>query len=429
MVDNQRGLMNRRIIVDEEIYKQEQEQVFGRCWQFIGHESLIPKANDFMAIYMGEDPILVTRDTKGKIHAFLNMCRHRGNRICRADQGNAPSFMCTYHGWTFATDGKLVGVPGYKEAYFEELDRSQWGLVEAGQLDTMYGLIFATWDKSAPSLKDYLGDAAWHMEMCYNRSEGGIEVLPGVHKWMMQMNWKFPVDNHVGDGYHVAITHGSILGSGTTGTLNPQTRQTIMETGARLAFTLGNGHGVGGIGPWRGPWSKEADNPVNEFNKQHEAEFRERLGEKFKNQPSTYALFPNMVTSNPAWSGTLKLFLPRGPMWTLGWEYVFVDKKAPKEYRDTIRKYQTLMHGPSGMMESDDQLPFIQATGTAKTFAGQKYPINQQLGLGHERKSEDFPGLATSSPSEIGQRGFYGFWAELMDAPSWSDIKLAPKTR
>ena len=79
-------------------------------------------------------------------------------------------------------------------------------------------------------------------------------------------------------------------------------------------------------------------------------------------------------------------------------------------------------------MESDDQLPFIQATDTAKTFAGRKYPINQQLGIGHETVHEEIPGTAAPNPSEIGQRGFYGFWAELMDAPSWSHVKLAPRT-
>ena len=125
LVQANRGLLSRKIFADQDLYQQELEQIFGRCWLFVAHESQIAKHNDFIASYMGEDPVLVTRDSKGKLHTFLNMCRHRGNRICRADAGNAPSFMCTYHGWTFATDGKLLGVPGYKEAYFEELDRSQ----------------------------------------------------------------------------------------------------------------------------------------------------------------------------------------------------------------------------------------------------------------------------------------------------------------
>jgi phenylpropionate dioxygenase-like ring-hydroxylating dioxygenase large terminal subunit len=326
-------------------------------------------------------------------------------------------------------------VPGFKEAYFEELDRSQWGLVEA-RVDTYKGLIFATWDNTAPSLLDYLGNITWHLDMCIDRTEGGIDVLPGAHKWMMQMNWKFPVDNHVGDGYHVPTTHGSIRGQGAArgttsgGGLNPQTPRNMYASG-NSAFTFGNGHGVGGVRPWAAQpsWSQDPNSPVNKFNEAHQAESRQRLGDRSKYQPSTFAIFPNLVINNPAWSGNLKLFLPRGPEWTLGWSYCFVDKQAPQEYRDVIRQYQTLMHGPSGIMEADDQIPFIQATGTAKTFAGRKYPINQQLGIGHEKLHEEIPAMSAPSPSEIGQRGFYGFWAEMMDAPSWSGVKLVPRAK
>lgn len=428
MVDNKNGVMNRKIIVNEEIYKQELEQIFGRCWLWVGHSNQIPNNNDFNSIYMGEDPVLVTRDAKGKIHTFLNMCRHRGNRICRADSGNAPSFMCTYHGWTFATDGKLVGVPGYKEAYFEELDRSQWGLVEA-RVDTYKGLIFANWDNSAPSLLDYLSNMTWHMDMMFDRTEGGVDLLPLAHKWKMEMNWKWPTDNHVGDGYHVPVTHGSIRGRGTAsgaasgGGLNP--RNVISN---RDSFAFGNGHGVTGISPWSATsWSADPNNPVNRFNAEHRPEIERKLGDRARFQPGTCAIFPNLVISNPAWSGSIKLFLPRGPLWTLGWSYYFVDHQAPKEYRDIIRTYQTLMHGPSGIMESDDALPFMQATGTARGLIAQRYPINQQLGLGHERQHEEVPAMAAPSPSEIGQRGFYGFWAEMMDAPSWSHVRLTPR--
>lgn len=191
----------------------------------------------FLAAYTGEDPILLIRDSTGKLHTFLNICRHRGNRICRADAGNAPSFMCTYHGWTFAADGKLVGVPGYKEAYFEELDRSKWGLVEAAQIDSYKGLIFATWDSQAPGLADYLGDMRWYMDMALDRAEGGTEVIGGVHRWVMPCNWKLGADNFGGDGYHTYLTHSSamsVMGGGT--------RQKYGEGG--YSVTTGYGHGV-----------------------------------------------------------------------------------------------------------------------------------------------------------------------------------------
>ena len=160
LVDVGKGLVDRRIFVDEEIYQQELEKIFTRVWLFIGHDSLVPNPNDFIMTYMGEDPVILTRDAKGELHAMLNMCRHRGNRVVRADDGNAKNFMCTYHGWTYSSDGgKLVSVPGLREAYYGELDVDNLGLIEVAHLDTYAGLVFATWDAEAPSLEDWLGDA------------------------------------------------------------------------------------------------------------------------------------------------------------------------------------------------------------------------------------------------------------------------------
>jgi len=81
------------------------------------------------------------------VRAFLNVCRHRGNRLCRADDGNAASFTCAITAGPTGNDGKLVGVPYLKEAYHNELDRGSVGPCSVGRrLDQYKGLWFASFE-------------------------------------------------------------------------------------------------------------------------------------------------------------------------------------------------------------------------------------------------------------------------------------------
>src|SRR5207302_293030 len=133
LVDTKTGQISREIFVNEAIYAEEQERIFARAWLFIGHESQIPNPGDYAAARMGEEAVILCRDRAGEVHVFLNSCRHRGMKVCRYDEGNTAVFTCPYHGWSYGTDGRLVGVPYFREAYHSTLDRSQWGLVEVGQ--------------------------------------------------------------------------------------------------------------------------------------------------------------------------------------------------------------------------------------------------------------------------------------------------------
>jgi 3-phenylpropionate/trans-cinnamate dioxygenase alpha subunit len=338
--------------------------------------------------------------------------------------------MCTYHGWTYATDGKLVGVPGYKEAYFEELDRSQWGLVEAGQIDNYKGLIFATWDKNAPSLLDYLGDITWYIDLSLDRNKGRSELLRGVQKHVMAGNWKIPSDNISGDGYHFPTTHGATVavqkfrqgGRGFNGT--PFTYNVY----------AGNGHCV--MGRYAGPDRDVSielgrySPVVQDYFLQGVKELKQRLGETRARQMMNGVgnIFP--YTGLHGLSPALRLRIPRGPFRTEEWTYCLVDKDAPAEVKDSLRRNHTVGFGPAGIVEMDDGNNWDQVTKSGELWRGKKDPMSFQLGLGRDvGKSEVIPGILSPSTGEANQRAFYGFWAEMMDAPSWAGIKIDPRTK
>ncbi|MSQ32149.1 MAG: aromatic ring-hydroxylating dioxygenase subunit alpha [Dehalococcoidia bacterium] len=397
-----KGLLDRRIFVDPDIYKQELEQVFGRCWLYLGHESQVDKPNDFLGTYMGEDPVLLTRDSKGKLHGFLNMCRHRGNRISRADFGNCPSFMCTYHGWTFTTDGKLVGVPGYKEAYFEELDRSQWGLVETAQIESYKGLVFATWDRQAPPLIKYLGGMSFELDFLVGRHDSPTQVLSGVNRWALNANWKYPADNFGGDDGHHAITHGSVR---------------HLDSDRAYSSSFAGRGGLQARNELRDPLENFKRGPIRDYYRSHVEEAKKRLGLK-ENDPRGYAgsvgtVFPN--TSIHCVRHSIRTWHPRGPTKTEIWSYCIVDKDAPDEVKNAMKTYLTGSFSPGGVLEQDDMNNWLQSTSTAMSPTAQKYVQGILAGLGHD--SEKFT-IGTKL------RQIYARWANMMDAPSWSEVKL-----
>ena len=100
----------RRSWADEDVFLLEMDRIFKHCWQYLAHESEIPEPGDYVTRKMGRDKVIVTRSEDGEIRVFLNTCRHRGVPLCRADEGNASHYRCSYHGWTYANTGELRGV-------------------------------------------------------------------------------------------------------------------------------------------------------------------------------------------------------------------------------------------------------------------------------------------------------------------------------
>ena len=300
LVDTQRGTISREIFVNEEIYQREQEQVFGRAWLFVGHDSQIQKPGDYFISSMGEESVILCRDRNQTIHVFLNSCRHRGMKVCRYDEGNTPVFTCPYHGWSYDTDGKLVGVPYFKDAYHEKLDKSKWGLVEVAQIHNYKGSIWATWDRAAPSFLEYIGGFSLYLDLLFDSWDGqagGTEVFGGVEKWVIPCNWKFPSENFIGDRYH-GISHCSVdmVGIGPSGN---QRRDTQERIGARALDVSFPDHGHGTIAflrPDDSPVPAYQDSPVvAEYFAYCEEQRRQSLGKLSRVIAGPGTVFPQHV--------------------------------------------------------------------------------------------------------------------------------------
>jgi phenylpropionate dioxygenase-like ring-hydroxylating dioxygenase large terminal subunit len=427
IIDLETGQLDRYIFADPDVYQEELEKIFGRAWLMIGHESLIPEPNDFFHTYMGEDPVILVRNGQGQVRAFLNMCRHRGNRIVRADIGNTRRFLCTYHAWSYSNDGELVHVPGEQEAYYGELDRRCLGLVEA-RVDTYAGIVFATWDPQAPTLEAYLGDARWYLDIVFNRRDCGTEAL-GPIKWIEPVNWKTPVDN-CSDNYHVPTSHHASMVAQARHLGRPLlTHKYQFEAPHKHLFI--NGHSLTTRVLEREDDARQVHGVSTENRPLFEAYYRNTLDEAERRlgrvrarciNLGNHSLFPNGVLG-------FRLAHPRGPLQTEFWHFVLLEKDMPEELKRAMRMGLGNNNGVTGLFEQDDMDNWRGVTEASLSPLARKYTQNLSMGVGHAGSHADYPGLVSERYiSEHNQRHFYRRWEAFMNAGSWADIPIDPIT-
>lgn len=305
MVDPQVGVVDRAVFTDRTVYDTEMRRIFARSWLFLAHRDQFKKPGDFFQTFMGEDPIIVTMDKQKRIRAYLNSCRHRGARVCRADEGQAKAFTCTYHGWSFGLDGALVSVPN-SGGYPETFRREDWGLVEVPNVQEYHGLIFGNWDPDAMSLEEDLGDMRWYLDAMLDRDPEGTVVVGGVMKWVLHGNWKLAAEQFASDWYHVNMSHASALQ-----VLSPTGKGPKAEIAERTGRQFHNDHGHGHGFPVH---------PRNRFDAKTVHQWydydglRERLGDSRVEGPLTNGhgtVFPNF--SYLPVNGSIRVWHPKGP--------------------------------------------------------------------------------------------------------------------
>ncbi|CAB0759014.1 aromatic ring-hydroxylating dioxygenase subunit alpha [Corynebacterium diphtheriae] len=413
MVDPDNGYVDRRIFSSKAVYDQEMRRIFARSWLFIGHEDQFRKPGDFFQTYMGEDPVIASMNKKREIRVLLNNCRHRGARVCRADEGSTKNFTCTYHGWSYDLDGKLVSLPS-KRHYPEDFKQEDWGLVTAPRVEKYKGLIFANWDKDAEPLEDCLGDMKWYIDAFMDRDPEGTRVVGGVTKWVLDGNWKLAAEQFATDWYHVNMSHASALMVMSPTGKGPK-KEIAERTGRQFTDRYGNGAGF----PVH-PKNRFDAQPVHEY---YDYEFlRERLSPEQVMGPLTNGhatIFPNF--SYLPVNGSIRVWHPKGPNKMEVWSWTVLDKSMPDEVKKAQRLYNLRTFGPSGIFEQDDGENWSECQANAHAFMVGNTALNYQMGIGTEGEHEGFPGTTSELYSDAAGRGLYRRWQELMSTPAWHE--------
>ena len=192
---------------DPDIYIQEQARIFrGPVWNYVGLEAEVPNPGDYKTTFIGDTPVVMTRAEDGSLHAVVNRCAHRGNMVCREPFGSAKRLYCVYHAWSFTLEGDLSnaafsqGLRG-EGGLPKDFDKSQHGLRKL-RVDTLCGLVFASFSEDVEPLEAWLGDVAQGIRRVLNRP---LKVL-GYDTQRIHANWKTYHENPR-DSYHANILH------------------------------------------------------------------------------------------------------------------------------------------------------------------------------------------------------------------------------
>jgi Rieske 2Fe-2S family protein len=180
-----------------EIYELEMRHIMLKAWHYVGHQSQVPGRGDYFLFEIAGESVIVVRDGEGGINAMMNVCRHRGSRICDAAEGHEARFTCPYHGWSYGLDGSLKAAARMDEGF----DRAAHGLRRL-QVRVFEGLIFVNFDEQAPDfgeLERAMGPALAPYELARAK-------VAHRQNYPIRSNWKLAVENYC-ECYHCQPAH------------------------------------------------------------------------------------------------------------------------------------------------------------------------------------------------------------------------------
>ena len=177
----------------------ERDAVFGHDWLCVGRSDRIPQTGDWFTVTLCDEPIIVARDKAGDVRAMSAVCQHRAMQVCDGS-GNATTFKCPYHHWTYALDGRLLGAPAMERTV--DFDKAEWGLPQL-RVEEWQGFVFVNFDPAAVPLAPTLARYEPYLE----HYELADTVCPGTFTLPdLPWNWKVMFENF-NDGYHANRLH------------------------------------------------------------------------------------------------------------------------------------------------------------------------------------------------------------------------------
>lgn len=198
-----------RVFTSPELYELEQSRIFGRSWLLVAHTEQLARSGDYISLTVGNEPVLVTRDRDGTLHAMSPICRHRLTPVVEPGTGNADVFTCPQHLWKYGLDGRLIGATFMRGN--DAFDPKSCRLPEFG-VEEWNGFIYVNLDAGAEPLAPHLRRIDADLTN-YRLNE---MVLTGewVEEW--HCNWKIAVEN-AHENYHVMGFHPETIEPSTPG--------------------------------------------------------------------------------------------------------------------------------------------------------------------------------------------------------------------
>ena len=201
---------------DQAEFDREQEHIFAKTWQLVGHREQAADAGDYFVTSVAGEAIIVIRSDTGELHAHYNICPHRGSELLDGS-GCARRISCPYHAWSFDQTGRLLTV--MSETTFGHVDRDQHRLTSC-RVEELHGLIFVNLDEGSRPLRD---DAPW-LEPALTHYSPDLPNLTHAHRTEVTIaaNWKIAVENF-SECYHCTVLHKSFV----TGVADPDSYRIV----------------------------------------------------------------------------------------------------------------------------------------------------------------------------------------------------------